>query len=247
MTCPPAGVIQSSSRAGFRRQRGRLRLAWLLWLLALLPFLLALWQWQRGQQRQAQLAHHEFNLRQAPQPLAALAASTAPAGQRAWLQVRGSEPEIRVANALLGGASGIRIWQPVQLPDGSWVVVDRGWLRGPAAYVRIPLPPLRLQGYWLPRPQPYLLSGARVADRGEVDALDWAALARRLPGRLHDGLLVLDVTLPPLAPWPVRPPFDPQRHYAYALQWLLLGLCLITGAWIVQRRGRDERSGSRTD
>lgn len=208
---------------------------WLL-LLAVVPLLLAVWQWQRGEERAAQLVAFERAANLPPRPLAEIALDADPNGQRVWLTLRDSAPPLRVANALLGGREGIREWQPVQLADGSWVVLDRGWLARPVGLVSVPLPTGQFSGRWVARPQPYALAAARSGHLGEVDVVDWAGLAQRLPGPLRPGLVVQEPALRPYVTWPVRPVADPQRHYAYAVQWLLLAVCLLgLGGWMMRR------------
>ncbi|SCK13927.1 Cytochrome oxidase assembly protein ShyY1 [Vogesella sp. LIG4] len=208
-----------------------------------MPLALAVWQYQRGEQRTAQLAAFERAANLPPRHLAEIALQAEPNGQRVWLTVRDSKPSVRIAGALLDERDGVREWQAVQLLDGSWVVVDRGWLPRPVGIMSLPLPVGRLSGRWVPHPRPYLLSKARIGLEGEVDALDWAALAASLPGHLRDGLVVLEPTLRPYTTWPVKPAFDPQRHYAYALQWLLMALCMVVLALMMRRRQHASRTG----
>lgn len=205
---------------------------WLL-LLALIPLALAGWQWQRAQLHRAQWAAFELAGQRPVQALDSLAWDALPQGQLLSLRVRRQGEPLRVANAQLAEQDGVRVWLPVALDDGSWVVLDRGWLPRTAAAgaAMVPLPDAPLRGRWLVRPQPFLLHGARLGMTGEVDALDWAALAAALPGRLRPGLLVLSPTVAPFHAWPVQPLFDPRRNDAYALQWLLLALCIALAAW----------------
>ncbi|WP_174872910.1 SURF1 family protein [Vogesella oryzae] len=225
------------------QSRRRRSAAWLL-LLALLPLALAVWQYRRGEQRSAQLAAFERAANLPARHLAEIARDAAPNGQRVWLTARSSAPSLRVAGAVLNGRDGVRELQAVRLIDGSWVVIDRGWLPRPVGIMSLPLPTGRLSGRWVVRPSPYLLSKARIGIDGEVDALDWKALAASLPGPLRDGLVVLEPTLRPYTTWPVQPGFDPQRHYAYALQWLLLAGCVVIGALVMMRRQHAQHSGN---
>lgn len=204
--------------------------------LALLAFGWALWQWQQGVQAgQLQLAFaRAANL--PPQALAEVAQDAVPQGQRVWLAVRDSAASVRIANAWLQGREGVRQWQAVQLADGSWVVIDRGWLARPAGVLLLPLPTGRLLGRWVPRPPEMVAPSARLGLSGEVDGLDWQALARQLPGPLRQGLVVLDPALRPHTSWPVGPADDPARHYRQALMALLLGLLLLFCARLLPRR-----------
>lgn len=225
------------------QSRPRWRLIWLL-IPVLLPFVLAIWQWQRGEARSAQLAQLEAMVRQPPQDLARRwQAGEQPAGQPVIFSIVAVGAAIRLP-ALLDGRQGMREWRAARLADGRWLVLDRGWLALPASFTEIPLPAGTYHGYWVARPQPYLLRGAKVATSGDVDALDWQGLAQALKSPLLPGLVLLAPTVRPFRPWPLRPGFDPQRHYAYAVQWLLLGICLSAGWFLLLRRSYAARSAS---
>lgn len=204
--------------------------------LALLALACALWQWQQGGQAvQLQEAFaRAANL--PPQALAEVAQDAVPQGQRVWLAVRDSAASVRIANARLQGREGVRQWQAVQLADGSWVVIDRGWLARPAGVLLLPLPTGRLLGRWVPRPPDLVAPPARLGLSGEVDGLDWPALARQLPGPLRQGLVVLDPALRPHISWPVSAATDPARHYRQARMALLLGLLLLLCSRLLPRR-----------
>lgn len=199
----------------------------LLWM-AILLLLLAVWQWQLAVQASARLAAHARAANLPPQALAEVEQGAHPQGQRVWLTLRESGQTVRLANARLQGQDGVREWQPVQLLDGSWVVIDRGWLARPAPLLQLPLPAGQLTGRWVARPPQPEGMRVRVGLTGEVDALDWPALARQLSGPLREGLVVLDPALRPYSSWPVLPVLDPARHQRRA--WLALGLaaaCLL--------------------
>lgn len=196
----------------------------LLWL-ALLLLLSALWQWQQGVQAGAQLAALSRAANLPPLALAEVEQGAHPQGQRVWLTVRDSGKTVRLAGARLQQQDGIREWQPVQLLDGSWVVIDRGWLARPAPMLQLPLPAGRLTGRWVARPHPPEGMRVRVGLSGEVDALDWSALARQLPGRLREGLVVLDPALRPYRSWSVLPALDPVAYYRHGSG--LLGAALV--------------------
>ncbi len=204
--------------------------------LALLALGWALWQWQQGVQAvQLQEAFaRAANL--PPQALAEVARDAVPQGQRVWLAVRDSAASVSIANARLQGREGVRQWQAVQLADGSWVVIDRGWLARPAGVLLLPLPTGRLLGRWVPRPPEKVAPPARLGLSGEVDGLDWQALARQLPGPLRQGLVVLDPALRPHTSWPVSAAADPARHYRQAGMALMLGLLLLSFSRLLPRR-----------
>ncbi|MGL6070281.1 SURF1 family cytochrome oxidase biogenesis protein [Craterilacuibacter sp.] len=196
----------------------------------LLPFVLCAWQWQRGLARSAELAAYEAAALQAPQVLAEQGRAAQPDRRRVALSGRVVGDVLLWQGAGKNGRPDYRIWLPLALSDGSMVMVDVGRL---AANTRLPLLPhtLTVNGHWQRWPQVLTLSGARLGDKGIVDAPLRAALAGRYGEALRPGVVVLESPLPGLAASPLKPAFDPQRHFAYALQWLLLGLLLLVSAW----------------
>lgn len=205
-------------------------------LLAGLPCFLSVWQWQRGEVRAAQLAAFDAAGRRPATALLARPLPAAPDTSQVRLHGYAVGAPMLLANSLRDGRPGVRLLVPVALADGSAVLVDRGWLAEAQAGVRLPPLPAELDGRWMPLPQRFTLPGAVSGAGGRVDAVDPVQLAKRLGRPLRAGVVVLGQTATPLQPWPARPPFDPRRHYGYALQWLLLGLCLITGSVLLWRR-----------
>ena len=140
-------------------------------------------------------------------------------------------------NSLLAdGRDGARVLQLFHLDDGSAILVDLGWLaEGARAAPRVRQ--LDAVGRWLPTPHRFTLSGAVVAAEGRVDALDMAALQRRVHGPLRAGVVVLEAAVAPLLPWPLAPEVDPLRNFGYSLQWLVMSAGLFFLAlWPVRKR-----------
>lgn len=205
-------------------------------LLAGLPCLLSVWQWQRGEVRADQLAAFDTAGQHPAVTLPARPVGAVPDMSRVQLHGDVVAPPLLLANSLRDGRPGVRVLVPVALADGSVVLTDRGWLAEAQAGSTLPPLPTELDGRWMPLPQRFTLPGAVRGAQGRVDAIELAQLAKRLGRPLRAGVVVLGQTAAPLQAWPARPPFDPRRHYGYALQWLLLGLCLITGSVLLWRR-----------
>jgi cytochrome oxidase assembly protein ShyY1 len=201
-------------------------------LCVLLPFVLALWQGQRGMDKLP--LEQALAMRQVQAPASTLPLQGAANLARYRLQgVRAAGLPILLANSLLDGMPGQRVLQPLRLADGSLILADLGWRAA-----NRPLPdlvlPAQLPGQWWPWHGRLTLPGARLGTAGEVDAVDMAALTRRYPGHWHAGVFIAQPPLSGLQPWPLQPPLSAQRHFAYAVQWLLLGLCLL---WRWRRSG----------
>ena len=219
-TRPVNTSIQSS---GKNRGRG------FLLLCVLLPFVLALWQWQRGMDK---LQLEQALAARQVQPVASMlpAAGAADLAHYQLHGVRAAGQVILLANSLLDGMPGQRVLQPLRLADGSLILADLGWHAAGQPLPELALP-VRLPGQWWPWHGRWTLPAARWGTAGEVDTFDMAALARRYPGRWHAGIFIAQPSLSGLQPWPLMPPLSAQRHFAYAVQWLLLGLCLLWRWW----------------
>lgn len=149
-------------------------------------------------------------------------------------------PVIELRNSYLAGQSGRRILQPWrQGADHSMVLLDLGWLVDGASLPDFRSDQIVAQGYRMPTPRHFVLSGATKGAEGPVDQVDEDTLRKRYPGHWFQGVVVLENSPAPLLHWPVVPEFMPDRHYAYALQWLLLGICISGASWLIWRRRHE--------
>lgn len=238
MTPPPPPAASPQLRL-------RLRPAWwaVLGTLLLGGAMLALgfWQYGRGQTKQRLLDRHAAAAAQAP--VALLADSGKPAtGEVRRVFVDGvyrSDLSVLLDNQSSHRRPGTHAWTPLQLADGSLVVVDRGWL--PLDVERVPPAPAgpqRLEGYWRPLPQPGMRLGAGAAACTPGAALtarlnypDLVELRCRLGPNTRDGLLELAPELPGgfVREWSPAgvDAIPPQRHYGYAAQWWAFAATLL--------------------
>ncbi|TAJ51305.1 MAG: SURF1 family protein [Nevskiaceae bacterium] len=225
--------------------RLRFRPAWwaLLGTLLLGGAMLALgyWQYGRGQTKQQLLDRHAAAAALVPVPL--LADSGKPAvGEVRRVYIDGvyrSDLSVLLDNQSHHRRPGAHAWTPLQLADGSLVVVDRGWLPLDVASVPpAPTGPQRLEGYWRTLPQPGLrlgqagaacAPGAALAPR--VNYPDLAELRCRFGATTRDGLLELAPELPGgfVREWSPAgvDAIPPQRHYGYAAQWWAFAATLV--------------------
>lgn len=126
---------------------------------------------------------------------------------------------------------GYRVWTPLLLPDGSAVMVDRGWIphdrsgfdAGPpagtytvtGAWRSLPQPGLRLEGTVNCPAQKAFPAVVLYPTPDDLECL----LARPIVG----GLLLLDADAPGgfVREW-TDFGFPPERHFGYAVQWFAL-------------------------
>jgi len=144
-----------------------------------------------------------------------------------------------LTNAYRGAEAGVRVLAPFKLDDGSVLLVEQGWLAQGKINTVLAAPAQAVIGRWVPLPQRFTLSGARIATQGPTDALDLELLARRFHMPVRNGLVVAEAVPAPLEPWPVRPPFEPTRHYGYAVQWLFIGCAMLAGGIAIWRKRHD--------
>jgi len=211
---------------------------------ALLPVFvsLGLWQWNRGQERQA--SWDEFTRVDAP--AAEVGASRIPALPRyTRVRVEGrfdGERQFLLDNMSHRGAPGYQVLTVMELAEGSRLLVNRGWL--PFSGFREQLPDLSL---------PAEAEGASLEITGRIAALPVAGLAsgRMAPdaaarwprvtsfptmaqleaaygSALLPVVLLLDEGSGPgyLREWQPGG-LPPERHIGYAVQWWAFALLLV--------------------
>lgn len=142
------------------------------------------------------------------------------------------------------GIPGVDLVTPLRLPDGSAVLVDRGWAPSPDGY-HVDQQAYRegdsadVEGLGMAAPR----------GRGDVDP---AALSDSLPYRVLPIVMqqlppstVLSRPLPPgLTRWPV-PPLSDGPHLSYVVQWFSFALIIVVGslALLRQRNARKSPEG----
>ena len=148
-----------------------------------------------------------------------------------------------MANRLLKGQPGYEVLSPWALMDGSWLLVNRGWLsatevaRNGIPHIQSNIPPYGQ----LYRPAKGFTLGetwsGEVQWPLEVLYYDIPALSRALAQQLAPAVLVLDQQHPDSFVTIWRPTtITPERHYAYVAQWWGLALTLIVFGLIWRRK-----------
>lgn len=166
-----------------------------------------------------------------------------------WLAAR----TVYLDNRPLNGRAGFYAVTPLLLPDGSAVLVQRGWLpRDMSDRTRIAAPPapageVAVIGRIIPQlSQAYELGAA--ASGAIRQNLDIVAFAREADLPLRPLAVVQDDgDSPPadglLRQWP-QPAVDVHKHYGYAVQWF--ALCALTlGLYVWFQHIRPRRAQGR--
>lgn len=241
------------------KRRGRA--FWLLTALAAglvaLFVRLAVWQYHRAQEREAQIrdaaaARHE--------PAAALSVAGA-AGLPRFSRVY-AEGRYDAAHQVLlsempqpdGDGTGYEVLTPLVLPGGTPLLVDRGWIpQGetgePRADLAAPAGTVRATGYLADLPAPGLRLGSdRAGPAGWPARLlypRWSDLQQLYGTVLVRRLLLLE----PDAQggydraWQLRPEHGPGENYSYMVQWLGFAVTLIVIWFVLAFRSGRTRTG----
>jgi surfeit locus 1 family protein len=226
----------------------------LLAAVGVLCLLLGRWQWQRAGESRA--ATEQFGV------AAGRAALTDPPldseGVRYQrLKVHGAYVPARqflLDNIVEGGQAGYEVLTPFRTSEsGRWLLVNRGWL--PAAPDRRVLPDVRIDDGErdvvgridrLPRPGLKLGAGGSAAQADALTVLSYPTaeeLSERLGRAVYPYQLLLDATEPGGFARDWRPAgLGPERHLAYAGQWLLFACGAVAGAVAIVWRGFGKRS-----
>ncbi len=253
----------STGYGGGMRWRVLLRPGWVALTAVVICFaiaaftLLAPWQFRRAAERAERNTAIESSFSTPPQPLReVLAARTAPARVTEWRQVQvsgrylpGAEVVARLRTVL--GEPAYEVLVPLQLADGSIILVNRGYLR-PAAAVRVPA--------YLPAPAGEVTvtgrlradepdpQGGQVVQRDghrQVYAVSSRTVSAATGVRLEPGHLQLVDGAPGVLSALPLPQLDAGPSFAYALQWIAFGtmapLGLIYFAWREVTEGRREQ------
>lgn len=225
------------------------------------------WQFQRLDERRAQNARLEERLAAAPVDVEELAARDAvddAALEYRRVTVTGTylaDEELLLEGRELRGQAGRDSFVPLELADGTLVLVRRGWVPRelgppPLADAAPPAGQVTVEGY-LERSVPEPGFGPRNPAEGELSVLqvpDVPRIAEQLPAPTFPMIVRLTAQDPPPVASPavaerglealpaIRPqePFDEGSHLSYGLQWYsfaLLALIAYVAYWVKRLRG----------
>jgi surfeit locus 1 family protein len=225
-------------------------LPWTLLALALVALFvrLGVWQWQRGEQRQAAIERFARGADEVIDPGTRDLADL-PLYQRVSVngELDGAH-QFLLDNRIHQGRAGYEVLTPLVPAAGPTVLIDRGWVPFSGSRARLPevsltaTGPVRLSGRIATLPSPGLASGRAAPDGAaswpkvtsypDMEQLTVALGGRRLSSRI----LLLD----PAAPYGYvrawKPPgLPPLRHFSYAVQWWTFALATAT-LWVLLSR-----------
>ena len=197
---------------------------------------LGLWQWHRGELRQAEYDRFAAGAERVV-PLGSRGVDQVPRFQRISVVGRlDPDHQFLLDNRSYQGRAGFEVLTPLQRPNGRVVLIDRGWV--PFSGVRERLPDVALTsgdsvtlvGRADTLPSPGLASGrAAPSPQGPWPKVTAFPSMSQLSGALGVALEPEIVLLDPreqhgyVRDW--RPPgIEPMRHWSYAVQWWAFGV-----------------------
>ncbi|MBF9127723.1 SURF1 family protein [Plantactinospora sp. S1510] len=231
--------------------------------------LLGNWQLSRYQERAAINERIDTTAKVPPVPVGQVlpvpagtagALGAAPPADAAWTRVTvtgryDSTNVILIRSRTVESQVGFEVLTPLLLPDGSAVLVDRGWIPpapGGSALARpeVPTAPsgeVTVVGrVHLSESKPDAV--VRRDGRIETRRIALPALARELPYPIYHGYLLLDEQTPAADPIfsaiPIRHENDWQNG-GYVVQWWLFAVLALVGfGWAARREARGGGPGS---
>ena len=168
------------------------------------------------------------------------------------------EPQFLLDNRVRDGAAGYDVLTAFELRDGRTLLVNRGWVeanpdRGVLPDVQIDADERTVRGQLDRLPRAGLRLGASfpaAAAREPVIVVvspNAAEIGARLHARLLDYVLALGSGEPDSFARDAEPPvLSPERHLAYAGQWVLFALGAVGAAVAIARSARPVRTADRS-
>jgi cytochrome oxidase assembly protein ShyY1 len=227
-------------------------------LLSAACILLGRWQFHRLSERRADNEIIRTNLSAIPAPVETVLTDSPPDHDTQWRAVYATgayDPAhtLLVKYIAHDGSPGVDVVVPLRLDGGKAVLVDRGWISGPANGQEMPHPPappagrVRVEG-WVQLDSSD--RGASTPYHGTVRVIGTQQLKAAFPYPILGGYVSAQHESPSGAHVPIRnsgPDLSDGPHFFYGLQWFFFAALAVTGffwfAWIEydERRHPERR------
>lgn len=218
-------------------------------MLAILPVLIWLGTWQLDRAAQKRSMFERFGADIAAVDYAVLASAAPEDVRYRRVSARGrydSSRQFLLEGMTRAGRPGLHVLTPLQLDDGRYLLVDRGWI--PETRTRETLPDLpvgegervvrgRVVGYYEPGLRLSAAPGQGWPRRVLYPTPD--QIGQALGGAVTPHLVWLDPDEPDGYAREWRPAeFGPARHIGYAVQWFALAVTLVLIYLVLRFRRR---------
>lgn len=215
-------------------------LPWQLFLLGLCLSLLfvrlGFWQLSRAEEKQQMLKEHQIFEGTVPnhwQPQD----KTPSQYQQIFVEGRYLSQLLLLDNQHRDHQFGYDVISPLLMSNGTILLVDRGWIKGDAARLR--LPEVNIISGWVrvagtvyfPSTKNWILGNILEKQQGEkvvIELLDTTFLSQFLHKAVYPFIIRLGQSEAQgfVREWPTVA-MPPERHYAYALQWFAFAFVII--------------------
>ncbi len=241
-----------------KRYRFLLRPRWIAFHLLVLAAVvvmvnLAFWQLRRLHERQAFNNEVRTHSNEPVAPLGDVLVSGVEPGSVEWRRVSVTGTylaghELQVVNRSQNGEAGRNLVDPLQLGDGSLLLVNRGFVPSTDDAAPPPQGTVQLVGQLRASEvrrlgQPSDASGVRLT---EILRVDIPKLAPQFDDPIAPMYLQLLSSTPAQSPAlaVIEPPeLDDGPHLSYTFQWFIFSLCAIVGWVLAVRRSAATRAG----
>lgn len=213
------------------------RIALSLFTLLVLPLLVSLgiWQLNRAAEKDALDQHYQTQQQLPPVALDSESLALLDDHQRVFAEGKfDGDHTWLLDNKQRDGRVGFEVISPFQLTDGSWLLVNRGWIAGTGQREHLPDIPLisgsqTLFGSLISvSSHPLLDADTQTQDWPRIImALDTEAMAVQLGRPLANRVVQLDDASPGALVTDWQPiPVSAAKHRGYAFQWFAMALAL---------------------
>ncbi|MEP7113285.1 MAG: SURF1 family protein [Ilumatobacteraceae bacterium] len=213
---------------------------------------LALWQLRRLDQRQEFNSRVRTNESQPIAPLDDLRSAITDPSTVEWRRVKVTgtfvpDHEFLVVNRSQNGDVGRNVVDALRLNDGSFLLVNRGFVPDANDVPPVPQGPVELKGRL--RASERRATG-QAADESsgvlvEIRRIDIDVLAKQFDSTILPMYVEQLDSVKPLQPI-VGPTLDEGPHLSYTIQWFIFSVCVIVGWVLAVRRSIGTRSGKVT-
>jgi surfeit locus 1 family protein len=218
-----------------RRNSSRVKLA--LLTLFVLPILISLGVWQLNRAAEKEALDQQYHTQQQLPPVALDAEILAQLSDFRRIVAEGKfdgDHTWLLDNKQRGGRVGFEVISPFQLSDGTWLLVNRGWIAGTGQRDQLPaIPQLSgtqtLFGQIVSLSHHPLLDASAQTDEWPriIMALDTWAMSAQLERPLANRIVQLDEASPGALTTDWQPiPLSATKHRGYAFQWFAMALAL---------------------
>ncbi|MED5432017.1 hypothetical protein A15D_00691 [Alcanivorax sp. MD8A] len=218
---------------------------------------LSWWQLDRAEEKRVWLEQQTQRAALPPADLHSLLQDSSPLHRSARLNglVDNAHP-VLLDNRTLNGVAGYHLLSPLQTTAGQWVLINRGWLpRGPSRQTLPDIPAIQdavtVTGtVYHTSGDAFVLQEETLPDNQwplRVQKVDFDAIGEKLGVELapFEIRVTPELALGGLTPlprhWQDVTPMGPERHKAYALQWLCLAIAALVIFLFAASRAQRKR------